>query len=156
MEVSGSYDVAGSGSAAASVLDEWECQQAVLRFTAHSDAGEHRQMEQYSAPEGFWHQALGLIHGLDELRERLDSLPPDQLMRHVLTNLRTTITGRDEAVVDSYFVVYLEGRSENGDAPVLTNGPRTVGRYRDSMRRLGGRWLICERQVTFDMKFQGR
>jgi hypothetical protein len=130
--------------------DQWECQQVVLRFTAHFDAGEHEQMEQYFAPDAVWYQALGPIRGRGELRQRLASLPGDLVMRHVLTNLRTTLTGPDEAVVDSYFTVYLQ-RRDGESAPVATDGPRNIGRYADRLRRIDGRWLLCERRVTFDL-----
>jgi len=137
------------------VVDEWECQQVVLRFTAHFDAAEHREMEKYFAPDGVWYQARGPIHGHEQLRERMAALPTDQVMRHVLTNLRTTLAGSDEAIVDSYFTVYLQKRPAGADAsssPVSTPGPRNIGRYRDVLRRREGRWLLFERRVMFDLK----
>jgi SnoaL-like protein len=133
------------------IADEWQTQQVVLRFTAHFDAGEHERMELLFAPDAVWHQARGPIHGRAELRQRMASLPPDQVMRHVLTNLRTTMLSRDEAVVDSYFTVYLQRRSGDTTAPTATRGPRSVGRYRDRLRRIEGRWLLYERRVTFDL-----
>jgi hypothetical protein len=139
-------------SSSAALADEWETQQVVLRFTAHFDAGEHGRMEEYFAPDGVWYQARGPIRGHQELRERMAALPKHQIMRHVLTNLRTTLVSQDEAVVDSYFTVYLQERSQDDSSPVSTPGPRNVGRYRDCLRRIGGRWLLNERRVTFDLR----
>jgi hypothetical protein len=79
-------------------------------------------------------------------------LPRDQIMRHVLTNLRTTIISQDEAVVDSYFTVYLQRKPEDGALPVKAHGPKNVGRYRDRLRRIDGCWLLDERIVIFDIK----
>ena len=133
------------------LVDLWTCSQVVLRFTAHFDAGEHAEMETYFAPDGVWFQARGPIYGRIELRERMASMPANQLMRHVLTNIRPTIVGTDLAVVDSYFTVYLQTTS-TGELPVTTSGPRNVGRYHDVLKRVEGRWLVAERTVHFDLK----
>lgn len=135
----------------ANLLDQWECQQVVLRFTAHFDAGEYDQMEAYFAPDAVWHQALGPIRGRDELRHRMASFPKDLVMRHVLTNTRTTLTGTDVAVVDSYFTVYLAKQADDHATPVATDGPRNIGRYHDRLCRIDGRWMLHERQVRFDL-----
>jgi hypothetical protein len=133
------------------VADEWLAQQVILRFVAHLDAGEHECMERFFAPDAVWYQAQGPIRGRAELRERLASLPHDQIVRHVLTNLRTTMISRDEALVESYFTVYLQRRSGDAAAPVATQGPRHIGRYHDRLRRIDGEWLLSERQTTFDL-----
>jgi hypothetical protein len=140
------------GRGSAWFADEWSTQQLVVRFTANFDAGEHSQMAEDFAPNAVWYQALGPIHGRDELRTRMTELPPDLLMRHVLTNLRTTFLGRDEAVVDSYVTVYLQDRLPQHDAAVPTHGAKHLGRYRDRLRRIDGRWLLDERRVTFDFR----
>jgi hypothetical protein len=132
--------------------DEWATQQVVLRFTANFDVREHGLMEEDFAPDGIWHQALGIIRGRDELRTRMAAFPPDLHMRHVLTNLRTTFVSPDVAVVDSYFTVYVEPRLHDVDPPVESSGAKNMGRYRDRLERIDGRWLIVERQPTFDFK----
>jgi hypothetical protein len=144
-------DVAPTGSALGTVADLWACSQVVLWFTAHFDAGEYAEMEQYFAPDGVWFQARGPIHGRGELRERMASMPADQVMRHVLTNLRPTFISADQVLVDSYFTVYLEPRP-TGVLSVPTAGARNVGRYRDTLRKIDGHWLLSERSVHFDLK----
>ena len=138
-------------------IDEWECQQVVLRFTAHFDVFEHEEMERYFAPDGVWYQALGPICGIEELRARMRGLSREQVMRHVLTNLRTTFISDDESAVDSYFTVYHEKWADGQgtrESPMPTYGPRNIGRYHDRLRRIVGRWLIYERRVTFDLRVQ--
>jgi hypothetical protein len=140
------------GDLRSSWQDEWETQQVVIRFTAHFDAGEHDEMASFFAPEAVWYQARGPIHGVDELLIRMAALPADQLMRHVLTNLRTTIVSADEAIVDSYVTVYLQPGADPCRI-VESFGPKNFARYRDRLRRVDGRWLIDERRVVFDLKF---
>lgn len=144
-----------AGDAGARLRDEWECQQVVLWFTAHLDASEYEEMERYFTSDGIWHQARGPVRGHQELRERLRSFDPDRIWRHVLTNLRTTILDREHAVVDSYFTVYIQQRGGDRTTPVVTPGPRHVGRFRDRLRRVDNTWLLAERQVIFDLKIQG-
>lgn len=132
--------------------DEWATQQVVIRFTAHFDAGEHDQMVHYFSPSAIWYQARGPIRGPRELRERLAEMPRDQLMRHVITNLRTTFISRDEALVDSYFTVYLQSRPASDTSIVSALGAKNIGRYRDRVRRVDGRWLLDERRVVFDLR----
>jgi hypothetical protein len=133
------------------IADEWLTQQVILRFVAHLDAGEHERMEPLFAPDAVWYQAQGPVHGRAELRERLATLPDDHIVRHVLTNLRTTMIGRDEALVESYFTVYLQQQSGDAEAPVAAQGPRHVGRYHDRLRRIDGQWMLSERRTTFDL-----
>ncbi len=130
--------------------DEWETQQVVVRFTAHFDAVEGDRMEQYFAPAAVWYQPRGPVRGRAELRERMAAFPRDVTMRHVITNLRTSFLGPDDALVESYFTLYKGTRVQSGEEAVITHGPKNVGRYHDRLRRIDGRWLLDERRVTFD------
>lgn len=138
-------------------LEHWaavmRCEAAVLRFTAHFDAREYHEMERYFAPDGLWKRHEGDVRGVIQLRERMAQFKPDFLMRHVITNMRTTLHSRQTATVDSYVTLYMH---VYGDAvPPLhapLNGPVVVGRYVDDMRCIDGDWKIQIRQPIHDFK----
>jgi SnoaL-like domain len=133
---------------AADIAAAWACQQTVLRFTAHFDAGEFDQMKSYFCDDGVWirpHETIVGHHGIDE---RIAANPDDRIMRHQISNMRTS-PGSDGAVtVESYFAVYIG--PHDGMLAQLT--PAAVGRYTDQLRCEAGRWLIAERRVRFDLR----
>lgn len=134
----------------------WACEQTVLRFSAHFDAGKFAQMMSYFADDGIWKRADGDIHGIDALRAWCARRAPGVFVRHVLSNLRTTMRDADNAVVESYVTVY---RRDFDAAPVLPapmQGPALVGRYRDELVRHGGQWKLARREVRIDFKLEDR
>ncbi|MEO7242220.1 MAG: nuclear transport factor 2 family protein [Variovorax sp.] len=129
------------------------CQDAVLRFTAHFDNGEYREMEIFFAPHGIWKRPDGDIVGIAAMRERMAALKNDWVMRHVITNLRTSVIDADHAHVDSYFTVYMHVfGSEPVTRPAPLSGPASVGRYHDELVRVDGAWKIALRQPIHDLK----
>ena len=132
---------------------DFECQDAVLRFTAHFDAGEYREMEAFFAPDGVWKRPDGDIVGIDDLRRRMAALKNDWVMRHVISNARTTIVSAGRAVVDSYFTVYMHVfGAETPTVPAPLAGPLSVGRYHDELVLIEGVWKIALRHPTHDFK----
>lgn len=129
------------------------CQDTVLRFTAHFDAGEYLEMETFFAPDGVWKRPDGNIVGTEALRQRMAALPGNWMMRHVITNLRTRIVDADHAHVDSYFTVYMHVfGAEAVTRPAPLAGPLSVGRYHDELVRVDGVWKISLRHPVHDLK----
>lgn len=144
-------DGAGQG------LDHWIsvkcCEDAILRFTAHFDAGQYREMERYFSVDGIWKRRDGDIEGIEQLRVQMAKRKPDRVMRHVISNVRTTLHSADHATVDSYVTLYMHVYGDQ-PAPVQAplGGPVVVGRYKDEMRRIDGCWKIQVRQPVHDFK----
>lgn len=131
----------------------YACEQVLYRFTAHFDAGEFREMEDYFAPEGVWKRHEGDIVGIAALRERMAARKPDRLMRHLITNPRVTILADDHVRIDSYVTLYMHVFGSDRPAGTMPlNGAIVVGRYHDELRLIEGRWKIVLRAPTHDFK----
>src|SRR5690606_32881458 len=93
------------------------CEDVVHRFSAHFDAFEHEEMERYFAPDARWARHDGDIRGLGQLRERMARRPTNTVVRHVITNLRTTMLSPDRAEVESYVLVFRHQFQEGEEPP---------------------------------------
>ena len=119
------------------------CEEAILRFTAHMDACEYGEMERYFAADGIWKRDGGDVCGTLQLREQMAAVKPGRLMRHVISNMRTTFHAPDHATVESYVTLYLHFYGDvDQAAPAPLTGAAAVGRYKDEMRRIDGEWKI--------------
>ncbi|SRR5690606_13912412 len=135
--------------------DRLACEDVVLRFTAHFDAFEHEEMERYFAPDALWARHDGDICGLNDLRERMARRPANAIVRHMMTNLRTTLLSPGHAVVESYVLVFRHQFPEGGKPPAPLGVPTVMGRYHDRLVRLDGAWKIMERRSTIDFASKG-
>ena len=131
----------------------WRCQETVIRFTSHFDAGEHAAMEDYFAPDGVWRRADGDVVGLEQLRAFLARRGTALLARHLLSNLRTTVHANDRATVDSYVTAYRAVAPAAPGTAVALGLPFLLGRYRDELVLEAGQWRIARRELVVD--FQG-
>ncbi|MES2246499.1 MAG: nuclear transport factor 2 family protein [Pseudomonadota bacterium] len=130
-----------------------ECEETILRFTAHFDAAEFAEMERYFAQDGVWKRHEGDVCGVDALRERMAERKADRIMRHVITNIRTRLHSADHATVESYVTLYMHIYGSAAlSAPAPLDGPVVVGRYKDELRRIDGRWMIQVRHPIHDFK----
>lgn len=125
------------------------CVEAVVQFTCCFDEGDADGAARWFAPDGLWHRREGDVKGGDALRELVRSRS-HILARHVLSNLRVSLTGPGRAVVDSYVTAY---RAVEGQRPARLDQPFLVGRYRDELAWLEGGWRLVRRELTVD--FQG-
>jgi hypothetical protein len=131
--------------------DAWDCEQCVIRFTSHFDAGDFAAMEQDFSRTGVWMRSDGEVRGIDGLRAYLAQRGSRYFTRHILANIRVTPQGDGMASVDSYVTAY---RIEPGDAtaPYPLGHPFMVGRYRDELVREDGTWRIARRSTHTDFK----
>jgi hypothetical protein len=129
------------------------CEDVVIRFTAHFDAREHAQMEEYFATDGLWSRRDGDIRGIEQLRASMAKRASNSVVRHVITNMRTELLSPERAVVDSYVTVFRHVFAE-GENPPAPMGPISVmGRYRDELvRQQSGEWMISERHSSIDFE----
>lgn len=129
------------------------CQEAVVAFTCHFDAGDYAEMEAHFSRHGVWRRNDGEIRGLEQLRAFLAQRGHHVLARHALTNLRTTVHTADRATVDSYVTAWRAPSPEVAGTPAPLGLPFLIGRYRDELVLEEGRWRIALRELRID--FQG-
>ena len=139
-------------SAAAGIAAERLCERAVAEFTAAFDLGDFDGMARVFAEDGVWKRQDGDVVGMSQLRNLMDARPAALLVRHVLSNLRTTFSSATEALVDSYVTVYRHDSASSRPAPM--NGPNLLGRYRDRLSLRGDEWKLAGREVVVDFKQQ--
>ena len=129
-----------------------QCERAVIGFTVAFDLGDLDRMVQLFAADGVWHRRDGAISGVDQLRQFMQVRSPTLLVRHVLSNLSTTLLSDSHAVVDSYVTVYRHDGAQGSAAPrpAPLHSPNLVGRFRDEVRRTEHGWQLSSRAVTID------
>lgn len=135
--------------AAQRMVVAYECEDTVLRFLAHFDAGRFEQMKSLFDVTGQWRRPTVTISGHKGIDDQFASRTPGRLLRHMVTNLRTTVLSPTHARVDSYFVLYT---GEAGTAAQHPITPTAIGRYEDSLHNDGKSWRIHERDVHFDIR----
>ena len=138
------------GADTLSWLDILACERTVLRFSAAFDAGDLEGMLAEFAPEGVWHRQEGSVRGHDGLRALMATRPPGLFVRHVISNMRVTLTGPGEASCASYLTVYRD--DDGGPKPVPLRQPALVGMYHDVLRKTGQAWQLSGRSVSVDFK----
>lgn len=131
--------------------DERDCEQCVIRFTSHFDAGEFAAMESHFARSGAWLRSDGVIRGIEELRAFLAQRGSRYFTRHILANIRVTPLGEGRASADSYVTAYRVAAGE-AKVPYPLGHPFMVGRYRDELVREDGTWRIAQRSTHTDFK----
>lgn len=131
------------------MTENWlECVATVVRFTWHFDDGDVDAAVALFASDGVWQRSEGDVVGHDGLRLLLASRG-DVLARHVLTNQWVHMADADAALVDSYVTAY---RAKGESRPAKLQQPYLVGRYRDVLVQIEGRWQIRHRSLRVDFK----
>ena len=142
------------GSDAAGMAAERLCENAIIDFTAAFDLGDFDGMSRVFAADGVWKRQDGDVVGMSQLRNLMSARASGLLVRHVLSNVRTTFSSATDAVVDSYLTVYRHDFPGEPGRPAPLGGPNLVGRYRDRLSLRADEWKLAGREVTVDFKQQ--
>ena len=81
------------------------------------------------------------IRAGSEERRASGTVGPGSNSRHVITTLAVDLVERDRAIVDSYWLYYVETH----EVPRLT----LVGHYHDTVVRDGDTWRVSRREIAF-------
>lgn len=130
------------------------CERAVLAFTHGFDMNDIDAMSRHFAPDGVWKRHDGDLVGMEQLRHFMQVRHPGTFVRHVLSNLRTSLLPDGHAVVDSYVTVYRHDFKGAPQRPAPLAGPNVVGRYRDQLALGDKGWQLVQREVQIDFKQQ--
>jgi len=103
---------------------------------AHFDASEYEEMRIYFSASGTWRPTLTIGATTDSMST--SRYRPGRVMRHVITNMRTTRLTDTTAIVESYFTVYLREAVASRAEDTQGTAPSAVGRYTDRLERQTG------------------
>lgn len=123
------------------------CEDVVLAFVRAFDDGRPESMLGHFAPDGIWERADGTVVGHDGLMKMMAGRSQTLRVRHVITNMITTLQGGDAATVTSYVTVYRHDGAWPEQNPAPLRGPALVGEYTDQLRRTEGGWKISHKRV---------
>jgi hypothetical protein len=141
-----------------SVADELaaarECELTVLDFTAAFDAGDYEVMRRTMAEQGVWKRQECDLVGLDQVKKFMNTRRKGLYVRHVITNIRTTFTSKNFALVQSYVTVYRHDFPGLPELPAPLSGPHVVGRYCDQLELQDTGWKLIFRETHVDFKLQ--
>ncbi|CAN5138951.1 hypothetical protein BH10PSE9_BH10PSE9_02460 [soil metagenome] len=105
------------------------------------DLGRYDETAALFAEDGTWVRGGNPTVGRAAIRAALDKRPPDQISRHVVSNVTITVTDNDHAEGAAYFMP-LRGAKKEGGAAAMPAFDQ-LGDLAFSFRRDGNRWLIA-------------
>jgi len=126
--------------------DPWQMSNLTSHFYACLDARDYAGVLDCFAEDGEWFRRGSSVRGTAAITDALAKRPPNFHTAHVVTNVRVHMT--TEAT--GYVLFYLTGHPYTGDVPkdghVAIPEAHMLTEYRDSMRKVDGRWLIAEKR----------
>lgn len=125
----------------ARIVAERACERIVLDYAAFNDAGDWDAVAALYVPDGRMSRPTApddFITGRDAILAAFRARPP-RTTRHICANIRVTLTGPDEARVESQILLF----TAPDQAPL-------VGTYSDFCRRTTDGWRFVERRGSLD------
>jgi uncharacterized protein (TIGR02246 family) len=128
--------------------DEWAVRNTVARVAQYADG--LGTVDEYAAlftEDAEWLMPGAPRRGRAEIRagsvERraAGGVGPGSNSRHMVSTVAVEFTGPDEAVVDSYWVYWVDTH----ESPRV----QLLGHYHDTVRRTPEGWLLARREITF-------
>ena len=108
------------------------------RYCLHVDTGTPEQLADLFTPDGEFGGVVEPVIGTEALRRfAAENLARGGGMHHMVSNMSIDVDG-DDAVGTASVAIYLGG------------APAIVGRYRDELRRVDGRWKFSRRNFMPD------
>lgn len=128
--------------------DELEVRSLIARLAQYADGlGSVDEYAELFTIDAEWLMPGAPRHGREDIRagshERraTGTVGPGSNSRHVITTMAVSFADDDTAVVDSYWLFYVDTH----EAPRLT----LMGHYHDTVIRTDGGWRMHRREVAF-------
>jgi len=131
------------------MLIEHECRKLMLLYCQHAD---HLNPEAFAAlfsEDAYYNPAAHPeMNGRAEILEWIKVYPRNRLARHCSTNQIVDVVDVDNAVGNSYAMVFRQDDPVEG-VPSGNVAPRSLVEYKDKFRRTEDGWRIAERQYQY-------
>lgn len=123
------------------------CNRLVTAYARATDLGEGAAAAALFTQDGQLDMPGGRsFRGREEIARRIAEQPPQQVSRHVITNIAIEPHSADRATGVLYLTMYRGQRPEPGGTAAL-DGPYLVGEYEDEYRRTAEGWRIARRRL---------
>jgi len=126
--------------------DELAVRNLVARVAQYADGPDVDAYVALFTSDAVWDMPGAPRRGQDEIRAGAEerrtagTIGPGSNTRHVVSTIAVTVDG-DSATADSVWQFY----ADTATAPRL----QLMGTYRDECRRVGSRWKLARRTITF-------
>ena len=133
--------------AAARVAAELEIRNTISRIAILADQGDLDEYVDQFTEGAVWDLPGDSRHGRADIRagaeqRRAEGVTgPGTATRHVITTVSVAVDGPDAALANAYFTFF----QNTAEAPSVLN----MGVYHDRFERVGARWRLAYRQITF-------
>jgi hypothetical protein len=131
---------------------EWDCQRVMLRFYDAFDRGDYAGMVAMFAAGGVWHRA-GKALAKDQIAAELDRRPPQQRVRHVLTNILVEAKDPDHAALTCYLTAYRNPDVHRPPEQQRLRAPYLFLHVSASLVRQAGSWCLTEQVMRREFEF---
>lgn len=132
----------------ARAADEWEVRNVIVRLAQYADGlGSCEEYAELFTEDADWLMPGAPRHGRADIlegsiaRRAEGGVGPGSNTRHVISTMAVDFADDDTAVVDSYWMFFVE----TDVAPRMT----LIGTYHDTVRRTPDGWRMARREVAF-------
>ncbi|MFO1219845.1 MAG: nuclear transport factor 2 family protein [Burkholderiaceae bacterium] len=124
------------------------CTQLAFRYARATDLGDAAAAGTCFTEDGQLHMPGGRsFQGRSAIAQRIAEQPPDQVSRHVLTNICIEVPSPGRATGTLTLTMYRAKRTQPS-GPLPLEGPALVGEYQDEYRLTPQGWRIASRRLT--------
>lgn len=131
----------------------------IFRVNRLYETHEYEAMVQCYTEDAHYRNWRGDIRGRSEILSMMEHRPRERLVRHVISNVVTTLCSADSAEGMAYVTAYINHHGDPLREPVPQIGPPAIAEYNFRFRKVEGEWLISEKvtvEVFSGMQFDYR
>lgn len=126
--------------------DAWQMSNLTSRFYDCLDSRDYAGVMSCFSENGVWFRRGGQVTGHPAIREALDGRPLNFHTSHMVTNVRVEQSSSTEGAVTFCMTGYPYTGEIAPGKHVAQPGAHIVAMYRDTMQKIGGKWLIVEKK----------
>jgi uncharacterized protein (TIGR02246 family) len=123
------------------------CGDLVTRYAMVFNRGDLDAFVALFAEDAVWHRPAGTLRGRAEIRAFMDSLPQDQVARHV--NGASWAEAIDEGHARGWSQTVVYQTAGTRQTPARLELPTMIAEYLDQYVRYGDEWRFSQRDTTW-------
>ena len=131
------------------MLAEHECERLIKRFAVLNDESAYDEMVgmftesgQFARPS----QPEDILSGREAILAAFKARPL-RISRHFISNILVDLVDENRASAISYVLLYTAPSNSTESKP-----PYLIGRFKDQLERVEGRWLFSQRLGSVDLR----